>query len=74
MYTAELDRPDIKKATQISKIISNVIYLSESCADVTSLLFWRETKLSIGSWVVNSINIINSFELMTSQFCPELSI
>lgn len=28
MYTAELDRPDIKKATQISKIISNVICLS----------------------------------------------
>jgi hypothetical protein len=27
-YTAELDRPDIKKATQISKIISDVISLS----------------------------------------------
>ena len=28
MYNAELDRPDIKMATQISKIISDVISLS----------------------------------------------
>lgn len=28
VYSAKLDRPDIKMATQISKIISNVISLS----------------------------------------------
>lgn len=28
MYNAELNRPDIKMATQISKIVSNVIALS----------------------------------------------
>lgn len=73
-YTAELERPDIKKATQISKIISNVIYLSESCADATSFLFCRKREHTIGGWVVNTINIIKSFELMTSRFCPELPL
>uniref|UniRef100_A0A0G2JWS2 Nebulette n=1 Tax=Rattus norvegicus TaxID=10116 RepID=A0A0G2JWS2_RAT len=61
-YTAEMDRPDIKKATQISKIISNVISLSILCNSDFSL-FWGEMEHSVDSW-----------KLMTSQLCPELHL
>ncbi|KAB1254088.1 Nebulette [Camelus dromedarius] len=46
-YKAGLDRPDIKMATQNSKIISSVISLSYL------ILFLQETKHGFGIWMVN---------------------
>lgn len=73
MYNAKLDRPDIKMATQISKIISNVISLSYLEQKMISY-FWQETKHGFGSWIVNLMNKINQSGLMTSQFFSELLI
>lgn len=57
MYNAELNRPDIKMATQISKIVSNVIALSY--LERKLFLIFAGTKHGFGTFMINLMSEIN---------------
>lgn len=57
-YNAELNRPDIKMATQLSKIISNVI-IAVSYLEQKWLLIFEVTKHGFGCWMVNLMSEVS---------------